>query len=208
MDAVPDGNYLAILSLGGTDHRFNLEVDQGSGGCVKTDYQSAQDVRVGFQVLGNGVFLASMPGEDITRSQFWVFRADGKVEIQEIPDCGEKQIAIPVKGDTLEFPKALPIAHRHLLAKLQVAGKSDRLNFKVANDKPTCVAITDPSLAGVAGQFGPIGNCVYVVGLQGDGYRATQFWVFDDEGNATIKELPDRGGDQQAIRVKDARLMR
>ena len=208
MKAVPDGNYLTILSIEGNDRRLNLEVDQGSARCVKTNYQAAKDVRVSYQLLGNGVFFASMRGQNITNSQFWIFRADGKAEIQEIPDRGEKQIAIPVKGDILEFPKAPPIADGHLLAKLQIDGKSERLNFKVVDNKLTCVASTNPSLVGISGQFGPIGNRVYVVGLQGDDYRGTQVWVFDDKGDVVIKELPDRGEDQQAIRVQDARLTR
>ena len=70
MDAVPEGNYLTILSLGGNDHRLNLEVDQGAVRCMKTDYQPAADVRVSFQTLSNGVFLASMRGEGITKTQF------------------------------------------------------------------------------------------------------------------------------------------
>ena len=40
LDAVPDGNYLTILSLEGNDCRLNLEVDQGSARCVKTENPS------------------------------------------------------------------------------------------------------------------------------------------------------------------------
>ena len=82
LDAVPDGNYLTILSLQGSDRRLNLEVDQGSARCVTTDYQPFAGVSVGFQPLGNGVFLASMRGDGIVATQFWVFRADGKAEIK------------------------------------------------------------------------------------------------------------------------------
>ena len=82
----------------------------------------------------------------------------------------------------------------------------ERLNLKVADNKLTCVASTDPSLVGITGQFGSIGNRVYLANLQGQDYGATQFWAFDEEGRAESKEVPDRGEDQQAIRVKDARL--
>lgn len=206
LDAVPDGNYLTILWFKGSDWRLNLKVDQGAARCVNTNYQSAEGLSVSFQPLGNGVFLGSMRGDGIAATQFWVFKADGKAEIKEVPDRGEKQIAIPVTGDGLEFPKDPPVADGHLLVKLQVAGKVERLNLKVADNKFTCVASTDPSLAGVTGQFGSIGNRVYLASLEGDDYRATQFWAFDDEGRAEIKEIPDRGEDQQAIPVKDVRL--
>jgi hypothetical protein len=47
-----------------------------------------------------------------------------------------------------------------------------------------------------------IGNGVFMVQLKGNGYMATQYWVFRPDGTAAIKEIPDRGEKQSAVPVK------
>jgi len=38
-------------------------------------------------------------------SQFWLFQKDGTAVVKEVPDRGEKQIAVPVADDSLALPK-------------------------------------------------------------------------------------------------------
>jgi hypothetical protein len=42
-----------------------------------------------------------------------------------------------------------------------------------------------------------------MVSLQNENYRASQFWVFHEGGGASIKEIPDRGEQQEATPVSD-----
>ena len=51
--------------------------------------------------------------------------------------------------------------------------------------------------------FDWIGNGVFMVSLQNENYRASQFWIFREGGGARIKEIPDRGEQQEAMPVAD-----
>lgn len=55
-----------------------------------------------FQVIGNGVFLISFQNENHRASQFWLFRKDGSAIVKEVPDRGERQVAVPVKREDEE----------------------------------------------------------------------------------------------------------
>ena len=56
-------------------------------------------------------------------------------------------------------------------------------------------------LAGLKGKFQLIGNGVFMISLQNENHRASQFWLFRKAGGATVKEMPDRGEQQSAVPV-------
>jgi hypothetical protein len=96
----------------------------------------------------------------------------------------------------------------HYLVNLQAHGPERWLNFKVADGTAVCVNATDPALRGLRGSFQGIGNGVFLVSLANENHRATQFWVFQPDGTARVKEIPDRGETQEARPVRDDSLTR
>ncbi len=60
-------------------------------------------------------------------------------------------------------------------------------------DFARCVAASDPRMKSLQGQFQLSGNGVFLILLGNDQVRASQFWVFQQDASATIKEIPDRG---------------
>ena len=105
MKSVPDGHFLATLQWDGRERRVNFEVNDNAAKCVNSDENRLKGLSGKFQAIGNGVFLIFIQNENHRASQFWVFHKDGSAAVKEIPDRGEKQLAIRVKGDSLEVPK-------------------------------------------------------------------------------------------------------
>jgi hypothetical protein len=105
LKAVPDGNFLVSLEFEGKERLLNLEVKNGAARCVKSNEPRLQGATGQFRMLDTGVFLVSLRKQNVTVSQFWIFRTDGSAAIREAPDRGEIQKATPVKGDSLELPK-------------------------------------------------------------------------------------------------------
>ena len=106
MTAIPDGNYFVALQIEGEGpvHRLNLECKDGKLKCVNTDEPRLADWKGRSMSIGNGVFMVQMAGGGVMATQFWVFRPDGTAAVKEVPDRGEKQNAVPVKGTGLEKP--------------------------------------------------------------------------------------------------------
>jgi hypothetical protein len=105
LKAVPDGNFLVNIEFEGKERLLNLEVKNGAARCVKSNEPRLQGASGKFRLLDTGVFLVSLQKQNVTVSQFWIFRMDGSAAIREAPDRGEVQKAIPVKGESLELPK-------------------------------------------------------------------------------------------------------
>ena len=105
MKSIPDGHFLLNLQREGRDRLLNIEVKDAAAKCVNRDEARLKGLHGRFQLIGNGVFLISFQNEHHRASQFWVFRKDGSAAVKEVPDRGEKQVAVPVKGDSLEAPK-------------------------------------------------------------------------------------------------------
>jgi hypothetical protein len=42
---------------------------------------------------------------------------------------------------------------------------------------------------------------VFVIFFQNENHRASQYWLFRNDGTAVVKEVPDRGEKQTAIPV-------
>jgi len=47
----------------------------------------------GFELLGNGVFVARLSSKTGNMTQLWLFQPDGTARVKENPDRGEKQVA-------------------------------------------------------------------------------------------------------------------
>ena len=106
MTVIPDGNYLVNLQIRGEGpvRLLNLECRNGVLKCVKTDEPRLAEWQGRSMLIGNGVFMVQLAGGTERATQFWVFRADGSAAVKEVPDRGEKQSAVPVKGGGLEKP--------------------------------------------------------------------------------------------------------
>ena len=106
MTAIPDGNYLVHVQIRGEgpECRLNLECRDGKLKCVNTDEPRLAEWKGRSLLIGNGVFMVQLAGGEERATQFWVFRADGSAAVREVPDRGEKQTAVPVKGNGLEKP--------------------------------------------------------------------------------------------------------
>ena len=64
----------------------------------------------------------------------------------------------------------------------------------------------DMRLKELQGRFQLIGNGVFVIFFQNENHRASQYWLFRQDGTAAVKEVPDRGERQTAMPVKDESL--
>ena len=91
-------------------------------------------------------------------------------------------------------------------ANLRIDGQDRIANFEIRNHAVKCVNADYPKLKSLRGKFQLVGNGVFFVVLQNEQYQAGQHWVFHQDGSATLKEVPDRGEVQRAVRVKDDSL--
>jgi hypothetical protein len=99
----PPGNYLCNLLIHGKEQKLNFEVKGDELVCVNASEKGMIGLKGRTQLLGgNGVFQVQLRGGAFQATQFWVFNKDGSVTIKEIPDRGEKQRGVPVKGKTLD----------------------------------------------------------------------------------------------------------
>jgi hypothetical protein len=57
----------------------------------------------------------------------------------------------------------------------------------------------DARLKGLQGKFQLIGNGVFLIFFQNQNHRASQYWLFRNDGSAVVKEVPDRGEKQTAL---------
>jgi hypothetical protein len=84
-------------------------------------------------------------------------------------------------------------------------GKEVKTEFAIYDGKARCLASEnapgDRIIEGASGAFQAIGNGVFLISLQGSGYRASQFWLFKPDGSIDVKEFPDRGESQKAVRI-------
>ena len=130
----------------------------------------------------------------------WVFTLILCAGLEAVIGCSKQQRADTAKVNVLEM-KLVPDGH--FLANFQLRGQEQMLNFEFQNGSARCVNSSDPKLKGLHGRFEWIGNGVFMVSFQNENYRASQFWVFREGGGAFIKEIPDRGEQQEAVAVDD-----
>src|SRR4030095_9355671 len=104
MKAIADGNFLVTLDGG---KLMNVEVKEGKATCVKSSDPQMKGMQGFIRNLQSGVFLIRFENQQAVKSQFWIFRKDGTAGVRELPDMGELQSAVPVKGDSLTPPKKI-----------------------------------------------------------------------------------------------------
>src|SRR6266404_1510421 len=102
MKSVPEGNFLINLQGDGRERLVNIDVKDNTAKCVNSDDGQLKGLQGKFQLIGNGVFLIYLQNDHHRASQFWVFQKDGTALVKEVPDRGERQVAVPVKDDSLE----------------------------------------------------------------------------------------------------------
>ena len=105
LKAIPDGRYLVTLEIAGGKPRINVEVKAGTVKSIKASDAEFEGLEGGVEAMRPGIFVIRMRNQRHTISQVWVFRKDGSAAVREIPDRGEMQTAVPIKGDALELPK-------------------------------------------------------------------------------------------------------
>jgi|SRR5437667_3381006 len=90
----------------------------------------------------------------------------------------------------------------HFLVNLQKEGQERLVNIEVQDSTAKCVNSNDAQLKGLQGKFQLIGNGVFVIFFHNGNHRASQYWLFQKDGTAVVKEVPDRGEKQTAIPVE------
>jgi hypothetical protein len=115
-----------------------------------------------------------------------------------IPARGQE--SKPQKVDVLAL-KAIPDGKYSVKLELkQLDGEAAAVELEARSGRITSADDTG-RLGKIQGRTQFLGNGVFMVQLEGKGYLATQFWVFQADGSAAIKEIPDRGEKQFAVPV-------
>ena len=114
---------------------------------------------------------------------------------------GQTQSAGNGRATEVKVLEMKSVPDGHFLVNLQREGQDRLLNFEVKGNVAKCVNSNDPQLKGLQGQFQLIGNGVFLVFFQNGNHRASQYWLFRNDGGAQVKEVPDRGENQTAIPV-------
>jgi hypothetical protein len=95
MREIPAGLYDVQLQLAGKDHTVKLAIKNSRAAFVKTATSKLEGLAGEFELIGNGVFMARLAGDNHRATQWWIFHPDGTASIKEVPDRGEKQTAKP-----------------------------------------------------------------------------------------------------------------
>jgi hypothetical protein len=93
MKDVPEGVYEVQLQLSGRNPTVTLAIKNNQAVFVKSEESKLDGLRGEFELIGNGVFMARLAGDNHRATQLWIFHPDGTVVVKEIPDRGEKQTA-------------------------------------------------------------------------------------------------------------------
>jgi hypothetical protein len=78
-----------------------------------------------------------------------------------------------------------------------------RVTLSIKNNRATFVKPSSSKFNGLSGEFELIGNGVFLARLASKAGGASQWWIFQPDGSARIKEIPDRGEKQTAKRTSD-----
>jgi len=119
---------------------------------------------------------------------------------------GQAQSAGSVRASEIKVLEMKSVPDGHFLVNLQGEGKGRLVNIEVKDNAAKCVNSNDTQLKGLQGQFQLIGNGVFLIFFQNENHRASQYWLFRNDGGAVVKEVPDRGEKQTAVPVKDESL--
>lgn len=97
MKEIPEGLYAVQMELEGKPETVTVVIRRNRAGFVKASHQKLEGLSGGFELIGNGVYLARLSGSKHAASQWWLFHPDGTATVKEIPDRGEKQVARPIE---------------------------------------------------------------------------------------------------------------
>lgn len=84
--------------------------------------------------------------------------------------------------------------------QLQYEGKTETAKLSIKENRATFVNSSSSRLEGLSGEFELIGNGVFLARLASKAGGKSQWWIFQPDGSATVKEIPDRGEKQTARR--------
>ena len=119
---------------------------------------------------------------------------------------GQTRSASDVSPHEVKVLEMKSVPDGHFLVNLQREGHGRLLNIEVKDNAARCVNSNDAQLKGLQGKFQLIGNGVFLIFFQNENHRASQYWLFRNDGSAVVKEVPDRGEKQTAVLVKDGSL--
>ena len=119
---------------------------------------------------------------------------------------GQTRSASDVRAPEAKVLEMKSVPDGHFLANLQGDGRDRLVNVEVKDNAAKCVNSNDALLKGMRGKFQLIGNGVFLIFFQNEHHRASQYWLFRQDGTAAVKEVPDRGEKQTAVLVKDESL--
>ena len=119
---------------------------------------------------------------------------------------GQTRSASDVRAPEAKVLEMKSVPDGHFLVNLQGDGRDRLVNIEVKDNAAKCVNSNDAQLKGLQGKFQLIGNGVFLIFFQNENHRASQYWLFRQDGTAAVKEVPDRGERQTAVPVKDESL--
>jgi hypothetical protein len=119
---------------------------------------------------------------------------------------GQTRSAGDVRASEVKVLEMKSVPDGHFLVNLQGDGRDRLVNIEVKDNAARCVNSNDAQLKGMQGKFQLIGNGVFLIFFQNENHRASQYWLFRNDGSAVVKEVPDRGEKQTAVPVKDESL--
>ena len=99
MQRIPQGVYEVQLQLERHDYTVRLGIKDNRAVFVRSSADKFDGFAGEFELIGNGVFLARMAGENHRATQWWIFHPDGTASVKEVPDRGEKQVAKLVRDE-------------------------------------------------------------------------------------------------------------
>src|SRR6266498_2418721 len=114
---------------------------------------------------------------------------------------GQTQSAGNLRASEVKVLEMKSIPDGHFLVNLQTEGRDHLVNIEIKDNAAKCANSNDARLKELQGKFQLIGNGVFVIFFQNENHRASQYWLFQKDGTALVKEVPDRGEKQTAIPV-------
>lgn len=93
MTEIPAGAYDLQLQDSGKNEAVQLDIKGNKAKFVKSSSAKFEGLSGGFELIGNGVFVARLSSKGGNITQLWLFQPDGTARIKENPDRGEKQSA-------------------------------------------------------------------------------------------------------------------
>jgi hypothetical protein len=98
MKVIPEAVYDVQLQLSGRNQTVMLEIKNNQAEFGGATGSKLVGLRGEFELIGNGVFIARLAGDNHRATQYWIFHPDGTASVKEISDRGEKQTAKLIKA--------------------------------------------------------------------------------------------------------------